>query len=134
MQANGLSQYINSTTRNTDKTKSLIDLAITNSKFISASGTLDCFISDHQPIFIIHKKGWDTRPSAAFNGRSYQNYDKRVFETDLRGKDWGDFFQLTDPEIAWDYIFNNIVSTLDTICPIRSFHIKNYRPDDERTN
>ena len=34
-QLNGLSQLINTTTRNTDKTKSLIDLALTNSKFIN---------------------------------------------------------------------------------------------------
>ena len=55
-QPNGLTQYISNTTRNLDKTKSLIDLAMTNSKFVKDAGTLEHFISDHQPIFIVHKK------------------------------------------------------------------------------
>ena len=129
VQANGLTQYINSTTRNTDKSKSLIDLAMTNSKFVSLSGTLDCHLSDHQPIFIVHKKGRDTRPSAAFSGRSYRNYDRKVFGKKLKDLNWDGFFQLTDADAAWDWILHNIVSTLDLMCPIRSFHIKNYRPD-----
>ena len=61
IQSNGISQYINTITSNTDMTKSLIDLAITNSKFVSKSGTLDHYISDHQPIYIVHKKGRDVR-------------------------------------------------------------------------
>ena len=63
----GLVQHINATTRNT---KSLIDLALTNSKFVKSSGTLDHFISDHQPIYIIHKKGRENRPQAKFTGSS----------------------------------------------------------------
>ena len=53
MQSNGLSQLITNTTRNTNKTKSLLDLILTNSKYISLSGTLEHFLSDHQPIFFI---------------------------------------------------------------------------------
>ena len=56
IRSNGLSQLITSTTRNTDKTKSLLDLILTNSKYISLSGTLDHFISDHQPVFAVKKK------------------------------------------------------------------------------
>ena len=70
VQSNGFTQHINSTTRNNDKSKSLLDLAVTNSKFISCAGTLEHFISDHQPIYLIHKKGRDIRPSAKFEGRS----------------------------------------------------------------
>ena len=43
------------------QTNSLIDIALTNSKFISSSGTLDHFVSNHQPIYIVHKKSRDTR-------------------------------------------------------------------------
>ena len=55
--SNSLTQYINSTTRNTDNTKSLIDLALSNPKFVIMAGTLDYFISDHQPIYIDTKRG-----------------------------------------------------------------------------
>ena len=46
-QANSLTQHINSPTRNTNTSKSLIDLILTNSKFVSKAGTLEYFISDH---------------------------------------------------------------------------------------
>ena len=46
--SNGLSQFIKNTTCNTNKTTSLIDLALTNSKFVSSAGVLEHFISDHQ--------------------------------------------------------------------------------------
>ena len=129
VQANGLSQHIKATTRNNDKTKSLLDLAISNSKFISRAGTLDHFISDHQPIYIVHKKGRDLRETVEFKGRSYRNFDSKSFKERLLEIDWGDLYNMSDPENAWKFILKNITSVLDTICPVRTFKIKNYRPD-----
>ena len=129
VQANGLSQHIGSTTRNSDKSKSLIDLALTNSKFVSCSGTLDHYLSDHQPIYVVHKKSRDTRQSVSFKGRSYRNYNHSDSSKRLTGLDWEGYFKLQDSELAWEFILNNITLALDSICPIRNFHIKNYRPD-----
>ena len=56
IKTNGLSQLITTTTRNTDKSKSLLDVILTNSTYISEAGTLDHFISDHQPIYVVKKK------------------------------------------------------------------------------
>ena len=42
---------------------------------------------------------------------------------------WGGGLQNSIQNPTWDWILRNIVSTLDTMCPVRSFHIKNYRPD-----
>ena len=128
-QSNGLTQYINTATRNTDKTKSLIDLAITNSKSISKSGSLDHYISDHQPIFIVHKKGRDNRQSVKFEGRSYRHFDRAAFTKALLEADWGIFYGIENPEQAWEFILNSISTILDNMCPLRTFHIKNYRPD-----
>ena len=128
-QSNGLAQLINTTTRNTDKTKSLIDLALTNSKFISGSGTLGHFISDHQPIFVVHKKGRDVRQSVKFEGRSYRKFDRKVLEDRLKKADWGSFYGMSDPNAAWEFVYNLIVVILDEMCPLRSYHVKNYRPD-----
>ena len=47
----------------------------------------------------------------------------------LKGIDWRGIFNLTDPEMVWEGILKNICSVLDILCPIRFFHIKNYRPD-----
>ena len=128
-QSNSLSQHIKTTTRNTDKTKSIIDLALSNSKFVSKAGTLNHFISDHQPIYVIHKKVRDMRKSVQFIGRSYRDFDKEVFKNRLRDRSWEEFEALTDPEMAWEFILNQITPILDDLCPLRTFHIKNYRPD-----
>ena len=41
--------------------------------------TLDHYISDHQPNFVVHKKARDTREKIKFEGRSYRNFDKECF-------------------------------------------------------
>ena len=127
--SNGLSQEIQSTTRNSDKSKSLLDVILTNSKYVSSAGTLDHFISDHQPIFVVKKKKRDHRPSTYFEGRSYRNFDGERLREDLLGHDWTQFYSLGDPNEAWEYILEQFTPILDKMCPIRSFHIKNYRPD-----
>ena len=129
VQSNGFTQHIKATTRNNDKTKSLLDLAISNSKYVSSAGTLDHFISDHQPIYIIHKKGRDLRHSTEFTGRSYRNFSSEDFKAKLKELDWNDLYDMNDPEDAWVFISNNVTKVLDTICPVRTFKIKNYRPD-----
>ena len=128
-QTNGFTQYINTTTRNTDKSKSLIDLAITNSKFVSDSGTLEHFISDHQPIFVVHKKGRDKRETVQFEGRSYRTFDKDSFAKQLRESNWDELYNSNTPDQAWSCILGKITMILDTMCPKRNFRIKNYRPD-----
>ena len=127
--SNGLTQCIDTTTRVTEKSKTLIDLVLTNSKFIKSSGVLDHHISDHQPIYVVHKKGRDVRPTAEFKGRSYRNVDRLTFQAKLSELDWTTFYIIGDVNEAWQFLFDQINSILDQMCPIRSFRIKNYRPD-----
>ena len=129
VQSNGLSQLIKETTRNTDKSKSLIDLILTNSKYISMSGTLDHYVSDHQPIYVVQKKQRDARPCIEFQGRSYRNYDKSMFRDRLLGQDWEEYYKIKDPSKAWGFIIDKVLPILDEMCPIKTFKIKNYRPE-----
>ena len=128
-QTNTLSQCINTTTRNTDKTKSLLDLVLTNSKYVEEAGTLDHYLSDHQPIYVVHKKSRDKKGTAKFSGRSYRNFNEEDFGKKLLSLNWDTYFEITEPEEAWNFILKRITKLLDDICPIRNFHIKNYRPD-----
>ena len=128
-QSNGLTQYINTSTRNTEKNNSLIDEALSNSKFVSQAGVIEIHVSDHQPDYIIHKKKRDKRDSVEFKGRSYRNFDKGAFQMNLLEKDWNEFYNLDSPKLAWDLMQKHITSVLDEMCPIRTFRIKNYRPD-----
>ena len=120
MQSNGLTQHINSTTRNNDKT---------NSKFVSGAGSLEHFVSDHQPIYVIHKKRRDMRQSVKFEGRSYRNFNNEKFKDILLAHNWKEFYALSRVEEAWDYILSKIIEVLDLMCPFRSFDIRNYRPE-----
>ena len=129
IQSNGLTEHINSTTRVTNKSKSLIDLILTNSKFVMAAGTLEHFISDNQPVYLVHKKSRDTRPKVKFLGSSYRNFDRKEFRNKLLGVDWRGFKDIEDPCEAWEYVLDNINTILDSMCPLRTFHIKNYGPD-----
>ena len=128
-QSNGMTQFIKNATRNTDKTNSLIDIALSNSKFVNSSGTLDHFISDHQPIYLLHKKARDTRPKVQFKGRTYRNFDVESFKSALVEADWTAFYNSADSEVAWRLMQEHVISVLDKMCPIRTFHIRNYRPD-----
>ena len=129
VKANGLTQIINNTTRNTDKSQSLIDLILTNSDYISMAGTLEHHISDHQPIFAVKKKKRDVRPKVKFEGRSYRNFDRDYMKQKLLDHDWGEFYKVKEPGEAWEYILQQVTPILDCMCPIRSFDIKNYWPD-----
>ena len=128
-QSNGLTQHIKNTTRNTDKTDLLIDLVLSNSRFISKAGTLEHYMSDHQPIYVVYKKEKDKRESVQFTGRSYRNFDQEAFKNILRQQCWDNLYKMPNPEDTWNFIVNNITLALDTMCPVRTFLIKNYRPD-----
>ena len=129
VKANGLKQIIDTTTRITSKTKSLLDLILTNSLYVRSAGTLDHYISDHQPIFVTKKKGRDSRPRVEFEGRSYRNFNKDSFRDKLMEIDWADYYQKENPAEAWEFIFSKVESIIDGMCPLRTFKIRNYRPD-----
>ena len=127
--AHSLDQNISTTTRNTKKSSSLLDIAFTNMKYIKTAGTLDSFLSDHQPIFIIKKKGKNTEKiEQQFEGRSYRHYDKQQFLDNIEDRDWSQFFNAEDPGHAWDIMQNILVEEAERICPVRQFKIRNTRP------
>ena len=127
--ANSLDQMINTTTRNTKKTSSLLDVAFTHMKFVTAAGALDSFLSDHQPIFIIKKKTRNGGKSdQQFEGRSYKHYDKQKFTNRLTTKNWIPFYEAKSPTLAWEIMQNNIKEVADDICPTKTFKIKNTKP------
>ena len=99
--SNGLKQLIKDTTRNTDKSNTLIDLIMTNAKRISDSGTLDSFISDHQPIFVIKKKPRQSSSKMEFEGRSYKKLDLNKYLDAIYKSEWDELYSCTDPDTAW---------------------------------
>ena len=127
--ANSLDQKITTATRNTKSSSSLLDVAFTNMKYIKSAGTLDSFLSDHQPIFLLKKKDkHGEKLGQQFEGRSYRNYNKQSFSDNILASDWSPFYNAPDPSKAWDEMLSNIVKEADKMCPVRKFRIRNNKP------
>ena len=127
--SNSLEQKICTTTRNTKTSSTLIDLAFTNMKFIKEAGTLDSFLSDHQPIFLLKKKKRNSEKcEQLFEGRSYRNYDKQKLGENISSQNWSFFYDARNPEEAWEEMLRIITQEANKQCPVRQFRIKNDKP------
>ena len=128
VRANGFKQIIKNTTRNTSSSSTILDLIITNAQYISSSGTINSYISDHQPIYIVKKKEKQITISCEFKGRSYRKYNEEEFKESLSQCNWEGFFNEPDLNLAWKLMLDRITEEVDKQCPMRSFHIQNYKP------
>ena len=127
--ANSLHQEIKVTTRNTKTSSSILDIALTIMKYVKAAGTLDSFLSDHQPIFVLKKKNKNKeRVEQKFEGRSYKHYHKQEFVQGVASHSWADFYNATDPSQAWEVMQNIITKEADKMCPVKTFKIRNSKP------
>ena len=127
--SNSLEQKISTTTRNTKNSSSLLDVAFTNIKFVKEAGTLDSFLSDHQPIFLLKKKERNCEKlEQQFEGRSYRLYNKQEFIDNITSKNWKHFYDASDPTEAWEEMLKIITDEANRQCPVRSFKIRNTKP------
>ena len=127
--SNSLKQIVQDTTRNTDKSKTLIDIILTNASHVKESGTLNTYMSDHQPIYVIKKKDRSKHDSVAFEGRSYKNLDLDKLLSGLCKSKWDDVYACLTPGEAWETLHAKITSELDKQCPVRCTKVKNYVPE-----
>ena len=73
-----LSQLIQSPTRVTISTQTIIDWIYTDSINIALAGTLNINMSDHLPVFLVRKKSRNRVERHKTEGRSYIRYDKEI--------------------------------------------------------
>ena len=128
VRSNQLMQHITDNTRCTQTSSTVLDLAITNCRYVSLAGTLPLYISDHQPIYIIKKKDKDVRPKESFEGRSYRNFDEIAFVNKLKERNWNDKIDLSTVDTAWDTFITEITAELDKVCPIKKFMVRSHKP------
>ena len=127
--SNQLQQIIQETTRNTDKSSTLLDIVMTDDRHVGKSGTMSMMLSDHQPIYVVKKKVRETRNSATFEGRSYNSLDINSFKERMAKLELDDLYEMSSPEEIWLSILDHITSDLDKHCPVRKFKIANYKPE-----
>ena len=120
---NGLEQLIKKPTRQTSKTKSLLDIIITNSNCIMDSGVLYNNISDHFQIFVTRKHTKKEKKPTTFKGRNYATYDIPTLHNTLDSINWNTFLNGKDPNKMWDIYLENITNKIDTLYPVKNYHI-----------
>ena len=127
--SNSLKQIIETSTRITKTTSSILDIVLTNTLHVSCSGVIDTSISDHQPIFVVRKKTRN-QPSEMqkFKGRTYRNYNKEDFADRLTASNWTQFFEASNVNDAWQEMDRLITKVADETCPIINYTIRKYRP------
>ena len=127
----GLTQIVKEPTRVSFRDgvpkRSKIDLIFTNSDFVKKTATLDLNISDHLAVFLTRKKVQVKKEKISFQGRSYRNYDRQVFQERLVERDWAEFWNLRDPNKLWDIMESNILEEIHISCPIKSFKVSSFR-------
>ena len=111
-----LKQYIQKPTRKNH----CIDLAYSNCDFVTNSGVLNILLSDHELIFVTRKKKKIQYNRVHFSGRSYRDYVKEELRLHLVGKDWNDYYEMTNPELCWDYIIKTVTEKIDVMCPLKT--------------
>ena len=122
----GLQQLINLPTRYSH-VNTCIDLVFTDCKHVMKSGVANVNISDHQAIFITRKHTTKTKIKSEFTGRSYINFDEELFCENLVQYDWDHLYEIDDVDIAWNLFISHIIETIDNMCPLKKFKIKNLK-------
>ena len=134
MNALGLNHCITEVTRDTGKSKSCIDLILSNDINIKSSGTHVINLSDHDLVYVVHKKIYVVREQKDFIGRSYRKYDKDTFQEGVTGSDWSVFDESDCVEEKWQIMKDIFEKELNKICPVKTITLKAIRDpwvDDE---
>ena len=119
-----LQQVINKPTRYSRMKRATIDLAFTNMKHCTGSGTLNYNISDHKPIYIIKKKIRNDVTMTTTMARSYRNYTHEQLRTTLTQHTLNQAQQGNTPNHIWEELEQYINSAIDKHCPMVKIKIR----------
>ena len=119
-----LTQVITKPTRYSKRTKTTIDLAFTNIKYCTGSGTLNYNISDHKPIYILKKKLRNDERTKTHWGRSYRNYSHEELAATLSTYLAQQAINSPNPNECWKNIESYITRAVDKHCPLIEMKIK----------
>ena len=111
----GLKQLIESPTRVTENTSSLLDHILTNSHDkISQAGVIDAGLSDHQITYCtrkIIKEKFNEHKDITI--RSLKNYSEEAFVNALREVNFPNYFQFTDVNVAYEDFISKTTSVIN---------------------
>ena len=120
-----LQQHIQTPTRTTHNSSSLIDLILTrigDDKILKA-GVVDLGICDHSLVYLCRKIGIPKEPPKIVFSRQFKNYNPRQFKEELRYYT-SSYLTSNDPNVLWNEFRNNFLTVADKYAPVRQRRIK----------
>lgn len=81
-----MKHLLNTPTRITDSSSSLMDIVFSNITYVSLVCPANWNMSDHLPTFLIKKKINTPNTNTTFTGRSYRDFDISIFEKEIKNK------------------------------------------------
>ena len=121
-----LSQLIQSTTRITINSSTLLDHVLTNTpEKITHKGTHDTSISDHQIIFCT-RKSQKYKPNCHnyIQFRSFRNYTVDNFENILRSQQFPNYSEFDNVDVAYSDFISKLTNAINTSAPCRQKRAK----------
>ena len=123
----GLKQIIDSPTRVTKTSSTILDHIITNSKDkISQFGVIDVGLSDHQLIYCTRKTVKPkTNTKTRIKYRSLKHYKTEVFLEKLKHIEFPDYSTYNNINEAYADLIQKVNSVIDELAPEKEMYIKN---------
>ena len=110
-----LTNVIKNYTRVTDRSKTLIDLALTiDTSKVSKCGTFPIGLSDHDLIYTVININREKTPPRLIEVRNYKDVDEAKLREDLDLAPWHLINLFEDPNDSlwcWEYMFKDIISS-----------------------
>lgn len=116
-----LTQLIILPTLITARTSTILDLILTNSKYVESCGTEEVRMSDHERSTPSIKACMVKISTVDFKCRCITNFIKDDFQNDLVSRNWLDFYHTEDVDDQWETLHEIIHKTADKHCLIKKF-------------
>ena len=126
-----LTQLIDSPTRITSTSSSVIDHVLTNSREkISNSGVIELALSDHHLIFCTRKlKRQKFNCHKNIKCRSLENYTVEKFIEELNSSNFQNYETFDNIDNAYSDFISRFMAAIDKVAPLREIRVKNRTQD-----
>ena len=117
-----LYQLIDSPTRITNSSSTLIDVIFTNCQNnIVSAGVSHVSRSDHSLVYVFRKISINlSKGHSTLTYRKFNNFDSASFRCDISTQDWDRVNNYDDPNVIWDIWKNLFFQCVDKHAPLRT--------------
>ena len=121
-----LHQLIDSPTRITDTSSTLIDVIFTNCRNnIVSAGVSHVSLSDHSVVCAFRKISINSpKGHSTLTYRKFNNFDSARFRSDISSQDWDKVNSYDDPNVMWDIWKKLFLQCVEKHAPLRTKRIR----------